>query len=153
MSDLIVGRKQIMVVLKYENWNSVEKLILKGCPIGKVEGRWIALREKLIAWIECHLENGSVQSCIRLNKITHLNSDKYLRWRRIKMESFLAYYSSGSGIRKSCRNSGISSVTFYKWRKKYERFDIACKEIERGNQDEKRYNSENIEENAEEKTA
>lgn len=133
-NDLIVGRKSIMSMLKITNWASVVKLIKRsGCPVGKLEGRWVARHSVLLEWIDAGTGAiGSRSVLIRstLSKVEHLPADPHQGMRGRKMPLFLEKYSQGKSIRSVCRDTEISLQTYYNWRKNYERFDMACKEIE-----------------------
>lgn len=134
-NDLIVGRKSIMSMLKITNWASVVKLIKRsGCPVGKLEGRWVARHSVLLEWIDAGTGAvGSRSVLIRstLSKVEHLPSDPHQGMRGRKMPLFLEKYSQGKSIRSVCREIGIGLQTYYNWRKNYERFDTACKDVEK----------------------
>lgn len=130
-NDLIVGRKQIMVLLRYENWRSVEKLINRqGCPVKKVEGRWLAMKSELWDWLGLKMTPKKCKSLSTFTNIDNVGQDKHRRRRGQKMPQFIEYYREGHSVSKACFLTGISRPTFYTWRKRYERFDMACKQIE-----------------------
>ncbi|GEM_PF-4509947 len=130
-NDLIVGRKQIMVLLRYENWTSVEKLINRqGCPVKKVEGRWLAMKSELLDWLGLKM---TPKKCLSLSisaKIGSIEQDKHRHRRGQKMPQFIEYYREGHSVSKACFLTDINRQTYYNWRKRYERFDQACKGIE-----------------------
>lgn len=133
-NDLIVGRKSIMSMLKITNWASVVKLIKRaGCPVGKLEGRWVARHSVLLGWIDTSTGTAGAKKCQSLSRLTNMDSipaDKHLKWRGKKMPEFLAVYALGKSIRGTCIEVGISRETYYSWRRVSELFDTACKDIE-----------------------
>lgn len=129
--DLIVGRKQIMVFLKYENWNSVEKLISReGCPISRVGGRWLAMRSSLMEWFDAKLSQKKCLSLSIFTNIDNLTRDKHSKNRSRKMPELLICYKATLSVSKACQTVGVTRASFYNWRRKYERFDNACRQIE-----------------------
>lgn len=130
-NDLIVGRKQIMVLLRYENWTSVEKLINRqGCPVKKVEGRWLAMKSELLDWLGLKMKPKECQKQSNLTVFDTLGGDRQMFTRGRKMPLFIEHYKEGHSISKACSLSNITTQTYYNWRKRYERFDQACKGIE-----------------------
>lgn len=134
--DLIIGRKQIMETLQVSNWRSVTRLINEeGCPIGMLGGRWVARKEKLLSWIDERTQGKSEIGCVKLCNSTIIHSfpsDPYAGIRGVKMPRLLEAYASGKSINQSCKIIGVARKTFYNWRNRFERFDMACKSVEEG---------------------
>lgn len=150
-TDLIVGRKQLMVFLGINgNWNAVDKMIKRqACPIGKVGGRWSGQRHLLLAWLTSRQGGGEpVKSCQNLQDLTLKARNKSLetlsKKRNFTMQSFLVNYRGCMTISGACNASGISRQTYHNWRQRFDRFDAACRQIE----EEVQGNGNNYEETA-----
>lgn len=133
--DLISGRKQLLYFFGIENWKTVERYIIEGCPIGMLGGRWTGQRHLLLQWMTERQNGGKqpVNFCKSLQLFTGNDSAQATRskWRSGRMGTFLQAYKEGGGlISPACRAAGISRVSYHTWRKRFERFDTACKHIE-----------------------